>query len=200
MLEERQTFFSRPVHIEDRDHQYFRQIIDDSVIPDRGLDTTSFEKRNERSTEKAAEKKEESVIRFEQSICPRQLFDSKDWPGIHLGEIELNPESAVLSQKIPQKPPYSYAVLIKKALGESKEGQLSLSEIYKWIRENFGYYKTADPAWQNSIRHNLSLNKMFVKVKRPSGDPGKGGFWKINPDFTLEKIRARRDKENSSCK
>ncbi|XP_054250033.1 forkhead box protein J1 [Indicator indicator] len=81
------------------------------------------------------------------------------------------------------KPPYSYANLICMAMEASNKAKITLSAIYKWITDNFCYFRHADPTWQNSIRHNLSLNKCFIKVPREKGEPGKGGFWKLDPQY-----------------
>ncbi|XP_011557745.3 forkhead box protein N2-like [Plutella xylostella] len=77
------------------------------------------------------------------------------------------------------KPPYSYSTLICMAM-RCNDGKMTLAAIYSWIRDNFKYYRQAEPSWQNSIRHNLSLNKVFVKVARSKQEPGKGGFWKLD--------------------
>lgn len=90
------------------------------------------------------------------------------------------------------KPKYSYATLIGMAILRAPERKLMLSEIYKWIMQTFKHYRDSpQPGWQNSIRHNLSLHKSFIKVERPRNDPGKGSYWIIDPpkipDFLEEK-------------
>ncbi|XP_028296578.1 forkhead box protein J1-B-like, partial [Gouania willdenowi] len=80
------------------------------------------------------------------------------------------------------KPPHSHSSLIYMAMQASEQPKVTLSTIYKWIKENFCYYRHAEPTWQNSIRHTLSLNKSFKKVPRQKDEPGRGGFWQINPE------------------
>lgn len=79
------------------------------------------------------------------------------------------------------KPNHSYATLIGMAILRSPQRRLTLSQIYKWISDTYSFYSATDAGWQNSIRHNLSLNKHFIKQERPKDDPGKGNYWSIEP-------------------
>lgn len=47
-----------------------------------------------------------------------------------------------------RKPPHSYAALIVQAIASSKYGRLTLKEIYKWIVDEYIYYRTAPRGWQ----------------------------------------------------
>ena len=84
------------------------------------------------------------------------------------------------------KPPYSYATMITQAILSNTEGVLSLSEIYDWIASHYAFYRFSKSGWQNSIRHNLSLNKAFEKVPRRPNEPGKGMKWQISDAYRDE--------------
>lgn len=92
------------------------------------------------------------------------------------------------SPKDDSKPPYSYAQLIVQAITLATDKQLTLNGIYNHITKNYPYYRTADKGWQNSIRHNLSLNRYFIKVARSQEEPGKGSFWRIDPSSEAKLI------------
>ncbi|KAK4053929.1 Pre-rRNA-processing protein fhl1 [Microbotryomycetes sp. JL221] len=79
------------------------------------------------------------------------------------------------------KPPYTYASLVAQAIMDSPAKRLTLTAICDWVGERWPYFFGNQPGWQNSIRHNLSLARGFIKLARKPDEPGKGSFWALDP-------------------
>ena len=47
-----------------------------------------------------------------------------------------------------EKPPYSYATLIAHAILTSKDGRLTLNDIYTWISKNYPTFSVGNGGWQ----------------------------------------------------
>ena len=104
--------------------------------------------------------------------CPRKISVNNNprFAGcrlIGLGGQPLDAHDGIGQDGIPKykRPPHTYPALIASAILDSQHHVVTLRGIYDYIINNVPYYKWCHKmsAWQNSIRHNLSLDKCFVK-------------------------------------
>jgi hypothetical protein len=119
-----------------------------------------------------------------------------------------------------QKPSQSLPIMVKLAIYGSPRKRLTLQEIYQAIEQRFEWYRDpGNKSWkvcdstlgkkisiidlgtmiQNSIRHNLSLNKVFRNTHRSITEPGKGAYWELDiSEGEGYKRERKRRKQNRS--
>ncbi|KAL8221303.1 UNVERIFIED_CONTAM: Forkhead box protein P2 [Gekko kuhli] len=49
------------------------------------------------------------------------------------------------------RPPFTYATLIRQAIMESSDRQLTLNEIYSWFTRTFAYFRRNAATWKEEI-------------------------------------------------
>ncbi|XP_028514227.1 uncharacterized protein LOC110236882 isoform X2 [Exaiptasia diaphana] len=113
--------------------------------------------------------------RLEEKIPKRRSLDPD---GISL-DIQ---RSADFYQKADVRPPFTYASLIRQAILDSPDQQLTLNEIYSWFTRTFQYFRRNAATWKNAVRHNLSLHKCFVRKENV-----KGAVWMVDEDEFMKR-------------
>jgi len=148
--------------------QYLEVSIDDEDVAHHGI-----EEENDVENSRDGVKQE----------CEYSIFDDhKYYETSPSKNISINISNESVLKQI--KPKMSYKKLIMLAIEDSPFKMLKLNDIYEWILGQYPSFKTNRTGFQNSIRHNLSLNKVFVKVDMPGlANGGKGNYWTINPKF-----------------
>lgn len=156
-------------------HDNFNQL-NSNILPSKKIS---------KSTSKSRSKSKSFMNKtFINSTSSFQLRSNRLNRSPHQFTIEEFIESLKLRhchKEYQKKPPYPYALLILLALLQNNENRLTLSHIYDWISTRFPFFKRTESTWQNSIRHNLSLNEAFMKtIKSPDK---KSYLWEFNKGY-----------------
>ncbi|KAJ7278937.1 hypothetical protein C8J57DRAFT_1059638 [Mycena rebaudengoi] len=101
-------------------------------------------------------------------------------------QLSLPPDVSVnlwaIAEVPGERPSVPLPILIKLAIHGSPEKKLTLQGICHELAQRFSWFKQhcRETAWKNSIRHNLSLNKVFRKIPLSVTQSGKGSYWQLD--------------------
>lgn len=82
-----------------------------------------------------------------------------------------------------EKPKETFMNLIAQAIMSSEKKMMILTDIYDYLERTHPHYRHCGnkKAWQNAVRHNLSLHDCFVKLPRYKVDmPTTSCYWKLS--------------------
>ncbi|KAF7303160.1 U3 small nucleolar RNA-associated protein [Mycena kentingensis (nom. inval.)] len=90
------------------------------------------------------------------------------------------PDSLACLPDTDGRPQHTLPVILRCAILGAPKKRLTIRDIYAAMEEKYAYYRTAGPTWKQSVRHHLSLNRLFERQPRPATDPGFGSYWTVN--------------------
>ncbi|PIB03126.1 Fork-head transcriptional regulator 2 [Cercospora beticola] len=135
------------------------------------------------------------IARFEVDYPPHQppIVARDDYGRQHFAESWQSPQrSATMphnslrddsDEQTAESADPCYAQLLYKCLVEAPDHTLSLRELYEWVAQHS--QKARDPnnrGWQNSVRHNLSMNAAFQRVTDRPNSTKKGSLWRLTDE------------------
>ncbi|KAL5534108.1 hypothetical protein ACEPAG_569 [Sanghuangporus baumii] len=98
------------------------------------------------------------------------------------------------------RPQHTLPVILRCAILGSAKRKLTIRDIYAAMERKYPYYRTAGPAWKQSVRHHLSLSRLFERKAKPVTEPGFGSYWTVNLDAPPGTKRPRkRGRHNKSA-
>ncbi|OCB85639.1 WD40 repeat-like protein [Sanghuangporus baumii] len=98
------------------------------------------------------------------------------------------------------RPQHTLPVILRCAILGSAKRKLTIRDIYAAMEKKYPYYRTAGPAWKQSVRHHLSLSRLFERKAKPVTEPGFGSYWTVNLDAPPGTKRPRkRGRQNKSA-
>ncbi|KAI0535807.1 hypothetical protein GGR58DRAFT_529072 [Xylaria digitata] len=110
--------------------------------------------------------------------------DGKGLQGVPAPVVQPQEDDGDDEEDNKPKPGEPYARLIYKAFMSRKPHySMTLQEIYQWFRDHTDKSSSHSKGWQNSIRHNLSMNAAFIKHdneidgQKPTIDTKKSTEW-----------------------
>ncbi|KAF7311123.1 U3 small nucleolar RNA-associated protein [Mycena chlorophos] len=160
-------------------------------------------------------------------LNPERLVNSPAWPVLvpnssgseDGGEDEVLVYGGAALQHIPHpdcpdslaclpdtdgRPQHTLPVILRCAILGSPKKRLTIRDIYAAMEEKYAYYRTAGQTWKQSVRHHLSLNRLFERQPRPATEPGFGSYWTVNllapPGTKRPRKRGRPNKDAQPTK
>ncbi|ODV91071.1 hypothetical protein CANCADRAFT_116276 [Tortispora caseinolytica NRRL Y-17796] len=126
------------------------------------------------------EPKADKDAKLDKKTKPKDEF--APYPYEELPEDQIPPEYR-------ERPNISLSqILIEVIRKYGNEKGMSLSQIYRGIQESYPYFRYRPPGWQSSVRHNLSLNKVFTKASKEA----KNFLWGLDEQAVTEMEEKRK--------